>query len=154
MIAKPVVKNKFWIVEEDGEKIATIQRHNDGISYVENAQRYQFENIDLLKNHYNLRFDRPPAKVTKTQKTEVYGYPCDSTPYNPVWDIKHRVPLYTKDNKSKCFYAAGYYVMDKGIVFCPKYIFINRISFVGPYQTEEEAKNILNAKNSIVSTKS
>lgn len=154
MIAKTVVKNKFWIVEEDGEKIATIQKHNDGISYVENDQRYQFDNIDLLKNHYNLRFDRPPAKTAKPQSNEVYGYACDSSPHNLVWDIKHRVPLYTKSSKSKCFYAAGYYVMDKEIVFCPKYIFINRVSFSGPYYTKEEAEAKQNAKNSSVNTKS
>lgn len=154
MIAKPVVKNKFWIVEEGGEKVATIQRHNDGISYVKNDHRYQFENIDLLKNHYNLHFDRPANKATKTNNNEVYNYPCEGSPHNLVWDIKHRVPLYTKSKKSKCFYAAGYYAMDQEIVFCPKYIFINRVSFVGPFKSKQEAEIALNVKTSTINTES
>ncbi len=139
MIAKQIVKNKFWIVENEGKKVATIQQHNDGIAWVNSSQREQFANIDLLKNYYNLHFDRQTNKTTKTTKNELYEYPCDQIPFNQVWDIKHRVPLYTKTKKSKCYHAAGYYVMDGEIVFCPKYIFINRTSFTGPFKTEQEA---------------
>jgi len=141
MIAKPIVKNKFWIVEQEGKKIATIQQHTEGIAWVETSKREQFANIDLLKNHYNLHFDRPNSKSIKSTNKEVYEFPCNSTPFNGVWDLKHRVPLYTKSKKSKCFYAAGYYLMDNEIVFCPKYIYINRLSFVGPFKSEQEAKN-------------
>lgn len=141
MIARPVVKNKFWIVEEEGKKVATIQQHTDGIAWVENKQRQQFDNIDLLKNHYNIHFDRPVSKQSRSTANEIYGYPTDMRPHNSVWDIKHRVPLYTQTKKSKCYYAAGYYVMEGKIVFCPKYIFINRISFTGPFKSEQEAEN-------------
>ena len=30
LIATPIVKNKFWVVEDRGEKIATIQARDDG----------------------------------------------------------------------------------------------------------------------------
>lgn len=141
MIARPVVKNKFWIVEEQGEKVATIQQHTDGIAWVENAQRQQFASVDLLKNHYNIHFDRQSPRNNKVSSNEIYGYPTDVRPYNSVWDIKHRVPLYTQTKKSKCYYAAGYYLMEGKIVFCPKYIFINRVSFLGPFKSEQEAEN-------------
>jgi len=141
MIARPVVKNKFWIVEESGKKVATIQKHTEGIAWVEDTQRKQFASIDLLKTHYNINFDRPPNKSTKIKDQEVYGYPCRVQPFNGVWDIRHRVPLYTEAKKSKCYYAAGYYRMEGKIVFCPKYIFINRISFEGPFKSEQEAVN-------------
>lgn len=141
MIAKPVVKNKFWIVEEQGEKVATIQQHNSGIAWVDDNNREQFANIDLLKNHYNLYFDKANSKNNKSNNKDVYEYPTTGTPYNGVWDLKHKVPLYTRTKKSKCYYAAGYYVMNDEIVFCPKYIFINRASFTGPFKTEQEAAN-------------
>lgn len=141
MIARPVVKNKFWIVEEEGKKVATIQQHTDGIAWVEDTQRQQFANVDLLKNHYSIHFDRPASKQSRNAINEIYGYPTDLRPYNSVWDIKHRVPLYTQTKKSKCYYAAGYYIMEGKIVFCPKYIFINRISFTGPFKSEQEAEN-------------
>lgn len=149
MIAKQVVKNKFWIVEQEGKKIATIQQHNEGIAWVNEQQREQFPNIDLLKHHYNLHFDKQSntTRISKITKKELYGYPCDCIPMNQVWDIKHRVPLYTKTKKSKCFYSAGYYIMDDQIVFCPKYIFINRTSFTGPFKTEQEAIDAKNVKS-------
>ena len=36
--ARPVVKNKYWIVEKDGEKIATIQAANDGVVFVQDGR--------------------------------------------------------------------------------------------------------------------
>lgn len=142
MIAKPVVKNKFWIVEKNGEKIGTLQKHTNGIAFVDESTRQQFSNVDLLKNHYSIHFDRPASRVSKKDDCLVYGYPSEVKPHNSVWDIKHRVPLYTKTKKSRCYYAAGWYVLDQQIVFCPKYIFINRNSFIGPFNSEQEAKNV------------
>ena len=49
LTAKPIVKNKFWIVEEDGKKIATIQRNTQGVVYVHNNERKLFENIKKLE---------------------------------------------------------------------------------------------------------
>jgi len=40
LIARPVIKNKFWIVEEEGKKIATIQAVEDGgFVYVQEQSR-------------------------------------------------------------------------------------------------------------------
>jgi len=48
----------------------------------------------------------------------------------------------------KCLHAAGYFVMEqngvKQVVFCPKYIFIQRYSYQGPFKTEDEAKSVIN----------
>lgn len=144
MIAKPVVKNKFWIVENQGKKVATIQRCDQGVTWVGDNGRQKFESFDSLKNHYQVNISKWTQTKTTIDGHSVYKYPCDSFPYNNVWDIKHRVPLFTKSKKSRCYYAAGYYVMDKEIVFCPKYIFINRISFKGPYLTYHDAESYLN----------
>jgi hypothetical protein len=57
--------------------------------------------------------------------------------------------LFTTTPKSKCYYAAGWYVLKQGtesqIEFCPKYIFIQRYEYLGPYKTEDEAKNVINS---------
>ena len=48
-IAKPVVKNKFWVVENHGQKIATIQARDDGgFVYVHDELREFFPSV---KNH-------------------------------------------------------------------------------------------------------
>ena len=63
-------------------------------------------------------------------------------------DIKRRLHLYTKTQKSKCYYAAGWYVMNQfgenEVVFCPKYIFIQRYPYSGPYKTRIEAEDMIN----------
>jgi hypothetical protein len=149
LVAKSVVKNKFWIVEEGGNKVATIQKNEQDVVWVSGHQRQKFPNIDLLKNHYNIVFDKPTTR-SKTVDDNCYGYPTDSRPYNSVWDIKNQVPLYTQERRSKCYYAAGWYVLDNEVVFCPKSIFINRNKFSGPYRTQEEAQH----EQNIIDTRS
>jgi hypothetical protein len=57
IIAKPVVKNKFWIVEEGGEKIATIQAIEEGgFAYVHDEQRELFPSIKMISKKYNIEF--------------------------------------------------------------------------------------------------
>jgi hypothetical protein len=56
-IAKPVVKNKFWVVEDHGQKIATIQARDDGgFVYVHDEQREYFPNVKNIKQKYDIKF--------------------------------------------------------------------------------------------------
>jgi hypothetical protein len=146
LVAKSVVKNKFWIVEEGGNKVATIQKNEQDVVWVSGHQRQKFPNIDLLKNHYNIVFDRP-QRSSSTNSNSAYGYPTATVAHNVVWDLKNQVPLYTQDRRSKCHYAAGWYVLNDQVVFCPKSIYINRNIFSGPYRTREEAVNEQNNIN-------
>ena len=146
IIAKPIVKNKYWIVEEDGHKIATIQAIDEGgYAYVHDDQRERFPTIKLLSKKYNIIFDSPRSAKTKPTN-ECYGYPCDSVPHNEVWDVNRRLPIYSKEAKSKSFYCAGYYVVKFNNTwvgeFCPKNITIARYPHHGPYKTvgEQQAK--------------
>ena len=65
-------------------------------------------------------------------------------------DIKRKLHLYTKTQKSKCYYAAGWFVINQNnestLVFCPKYIFVQRYSYSGPYKTEGEAASMINIR--------
>jgi hypothetical protein len=59
--------------------------------------------------------------------------------------------LFTKSNKSKSLYCAGYYIIgfDKGWVksFCPKLITIERYQFKGPFKTDLEMRQALSIEN-------
>jgi hypothetical protein len=141
-IAKPVVKNKFWVVENQGEKIATIQAVNHGgVVYVHNEQREFFPSVKVLKQKYNIKFSST-AKPQKNSTSKVYGFPISGKSYNVVYDVKNRIPIYTKTEKSKSQYCAGYYLILSNNVwskhFCPKRITITRYQFCGPYQNEED----------------
>ena len=53
--ATPVIKNKFWIVERDGQKVATIQSTDDGIVWVESNKRQKYPTIKMLGDKHKDR---------------------------------------------------------------------------------------------------
>jgi hypothetical protein len=154
LIAKPVIKNKFWIVENSGNKIATIQAIEEGgFVYVQNQARQRYPTIKLLSKEHNIVFDDVVGKKDKAalQEHSVHGYPVSNKPWNILWDVKHQFPVYTKTNKSKSFYCAGYYIIkfNNGWVksTCPKFITLNRYEFRGPFKTKTEMQEQLRLAN-------
>jgi len=151
LIARPVVKNKYWIVESDGTKIGTIQAvEKGGFVYVHEQSRVQYASIKLLSKAHNVVFDSAVKKEKLIPEShEVYGYPVSNKPWNPLWDVKHQFPIYTKTSKSKSYYCAGYYIIkfNNGWVksFCPKFITLNRYDFQGPFRNKTELQDALKA---------
>jgi hypothetical protein len=64
-----------------------------------------------------------------------------------MYDVKKKLPLFTKSKKSKSLYCAGYYTIRfaKGWVksFCPKLITLQRYDYKGPFTTELEMRQVL-----------
>jgi hypothetical protein len=154
LIAKPVIKNKFWIVESQGTKVATIQAVEDGgFVYVHDEERQRFPTIKLLSKEHNIMFDATTTKKEKVavEHHEVYGYPVTNRAWNTLWDVKHQFPVYTKTSKSKSYYCACYYIIkfNYGWVksYCPKFITLNRYEFQGPYKTKFEMQEQLRLAN-------
>jgi hypothetical protein len=147
LIAKPVIKNQYWIVTNGNEKVGNVIADNNGFDVKLNGNTIHFNNqTDIIKKT-KIRFQ--PMKSNKTiAKIPYPEYPTTTKTYNNVFDIKRKLHLFTKSNKSKCYYAAGYYVMNtngnKEVVFCPKYIFIQRYDYIGPYKTKDEAEKQIN----------
>lgn len=144
--AKPVVKNKYWIVEDNGRKIGTIQAAEDGVVLVQNNHRLKYPSIKVLGTAHNIRFVRGQRKQTASVDS-VYDYPSRGTPYNAIYDVRLKLPLYTTGQDSKSYYCAGYYLVQYGsqymLEFCPKKIVLTRNHFIGPFVTEESAQNKL-----------
>ena len=144
--AKLVVKNKFWVVEREGEQIATIQAAEDGVVLVNGDKREKFATIKLLSSKYNINLDKSNKSISPKSKHAfaVYDYPCDVKPFNAMYNIKLRLPLYTKTVKSKSFYCAGYYIIKDAdtwsTAFCPKKILLVRHTRLGPFNTLDEAQ--------------
>jgi hypothetical protein len=154
LLAKPVVKNKCWVVEEDsGRQVATILSTPNGVTLVHDGQREKFTSFKLLSDRYNIVLDK--TKTVKKEPLEthdVYGFPCDYHANNILWDVQHRLPIFTKGTKSKSFFCAGYYIVqfNNGWVksYCPKLITLNRYPFQGPYKTKEDMQIQLRIANS------
>lgn len=152
LIARPVLKNKYWIVESQGNKVATIQAIDDGgFVYVHDDARERFNTIKLLSKAHNVVFDTSVSKKEKsvTESHEAHGFPVTNKPWNTLWDVKHQFPVYTKTSKSKSFYCAGYYIIkfNNGWVksYCPKFITLNRYEYQGPFKTKTEMQEALRA---------
>ena len=144
LIATPIVKNKFWVVEARGNKIATIQARDDGgFVYVHDDEREYFPTVKVLKKTYNIKFCSS-AKNKKETTNIVYGFPVSGKAYNQVYDVQRKLPIYSKTLKSKSLFCAGYYLIRMNNIwtttFCPKNITVNRYEYIGPFKTEQEAK--------------
>jgi hypothetical protein len=148
--AKPIIDGKFWIVEQDGAKFATLRKNEDNRFVMSNETGVKiFETkVDLTKEFGKDFF---VAKIIKeaddAEPNEVHGYATSTTPHNSMFDVKRKLPLFTKSGDSKSLYCAGYYVIrfDKGWVksFCPKLITLQRYDYQGPFKTEIEMKQVL-----------
>lgn len=145
--ARPVVKNKFWIVEQDGQKVATIQAVDEGgFVFVDKEKRQPYASVRSIKNKLNIVFDKP-SKPKQEVGNEVYGFPTSTKSYNCLYDVSKRLPIYTKNAKSKSYYCAGHYAVKFNNswtkAFCPKLITLQRYDFLGPYKTKAELDTAL-----------
>ena len=153
--AKPIIDGKFWIVEKDGSKIATLhKKENNKFILSSTSGEVMFNKKDDLTKQFGKDFflTNKKVKVTGTDSTDCHGFPTSVNPYNSMYDVRRKLPLFTKSEQSKSLYCAGYYVIkfNKGWVksFCPKAITIERYPYKGPFKDKFEMKAILtNAKS-------
>lgn len=148
--AKPIIDEKFWIVERNGSKFATLRKNEDNRFVMSNETGIRiFETKEILTKEFGQDFFL--AKIVKeadnSLPNEVHGYATSTAPHNPMFDIQRKLPLFTKSGDSKSLYCAGYYVIrfEKGWVksFCPKLITLQRYEYQGPFKTELEMKQVL-----------
>ena len=148
--AKPIIPEKFWIVEKGGAKFATLRKSEDNHFVMSNELGIKvYETKEKLTMEFGKDFFI--AKIIKeadnAEPNEVHGYATSTTPHNSMFDVKRKLPLFTKSGDSKSLYCAGYYVIrfDKGWVksFCPKAITLQRYEYQGPFKTELEMKQVL-----------
>jgi len=146
LIAKPIIDKQFWILQKDNQKVGNIEACDGGYQVKINDQVAQFKTIKLAARTVNIEFE-PAVKVTrpKTNIDHVHGYPVAGRVYNPMWDVSQQLPVYTKTNKSKSWFAAGWYNVKKGrtwrTVLAPKLILLQRYPYQGPYYNESDARN-------------
>lgn len=145
--AKSVVPNKFWILEgSDGDRKGTLSVQGDSVRVVLDNNVTVYE--DINKACWDLGLSLP-AREEKTKETteEVMGYPTRCEAYNPTWDIKRKIPVFTKTAKSKTLHAAGYYVVhfENGWVqsFCPKVSTLDVNEYQGPFKDKLEMRERL-----------
>ena len=143
IIAKPLLKNKFWVLEKDGKQVATISVLDDQYMLSSDNGTHLFKNFSQIKKEFKFDVEKP-INDNNEKECSVYGFPTKTTPYNITYDIKRKLPLFAKSDKSKSLFCAGYYIIkfDNGWLrsFCPKLVTIEQYESKGPFATEEEMK--------------
>ena len=141
LVAKVIADKQFWILQEDDRKVGNIEAWNGGYQVRINNQVKQFKTIKLAARESNIVFAKEEP-ASKPDNSTVHGYPIAGRCYNPVWDVVHHLPIYTKTAKSKSWFAAGWYSIKRGrnwkIIQDPKLIALQRYPYQGPFRTKEE----------------
>ena len=143
IIAKPVIKDKFWILKQDDHKVGNIEASSDGYTVRINNTVARVKNISTVRHDLAVAFDAPPVLKKATADNCVHGYHTGTRTYNGIWDVQKRVPLFTKSRKSKSWYAAGWYRVRQHTtwktVHNPKLITLQRYAYQGPFHSQKEA---------------
>lgn len=148
--AKAIIDDKFWIVEQNGVKFATLRKNEENKFIMSNENGIKiYQSESALKKTFGNDFFtvRIIKEAEHAEPNEVHGCPTSVRPHNAMYDITKKLPLFTKSSDSKSLYCAGYYTIkfEKGWVksFCPKLITLQRYDYRGPMKTELEMKQVL-----------
>jgi hypothetical protein len=142
IVAKPVVKDQYWILKEDNRKVGEIESSNGELLVrLKDSSRVKTFRMNG-RVMPDIQFEAPIER-TNTEKNLVHGYEVKGAVHNPVWDVQQRLPLFTREDKSKSWFAAGWYLVRQHrnwkAVQHPKLITLQRYPYRGPYYTKEEA---------------
>ncbi len=144
ILAKPVVDKQYWILKQDDRKVGNIQAVGDGYQITIDNKTASYKTIPMLCRRENIEIEKI-QKAKPEPANMVYGFEVTGKVYNPLWDVKHKLPLFTRDNKSKSWFAAGWYTVKQHrnwkTVQNPKLITLQRYAYQGPFHTKEEAND-------------
>jgi hypothetical protein len=143
ILAKSVIKDKFWILEENAKRVGMMNFKDD--NYVITLKRKDYVAHDN-KELKNLGIEFVKRDLAHGGHLEVMGYPTDQ---EEVFNVKEidGFPTFTKKSTSKSTHVAGWY----GIKFkngwvctlCPRLTTVKTNTYVGPYKTKMDLKVVL-----------
>jgi hypothetical protein len=152
--AKQIVENKFWILEnETGIRVGTVAVRGDKVTAtIENKPVETFDSFDQLIGKHDVAFvKRIRDHKIKEVENQVYDFPTNTEPFNALWNVQLKIPMYTKTDKSNSYHCAGYYIVGFGTgwvkSFCPKLITLQRYGYKGPFKTKVEMQEQLRLAN-------
>jgi hypothetical protein len=142
--AKPVIPNQFWILRDHDHKVGNIEADNGEFIVSLNGAQHRFKSLRTLKDNIQIDFEKTSKKSINVPTHEVHGFPTTGNAYNAIFDVKHQLPLWTQEPRSRSWLAAGWYRVqqhrDWRMMQCPKLIILQRYPYQGPFRTLKEAQ--------------
>lgn len=142
-----IVKDKFWILEDSGIKLGIIRKtRSSDFEVITKDAGIETVTQDALTSKYGSKIleSKQVKKIESVEYgkdiDEVEGYPSKHRSYNKSTDEKG-IPVYTKTEKSKVVYAAGYYGLSfPGAgwknAYCVKRETLDNYEYIGPFKTK------------------
>ena len=98
--AKPVLKDKFWIIEEDNQRVGTLSWNDDRYIFSSSIETCFFDDTKQMKK----KFGSDVVFVNNTniieaqipKENNIHGFPTSVPPHNSMYDVKRKLPLFTK----------------------------------------------------------
>ena len=147
LIAKPIIKNQYWVVTDGEKKVGNVVANGSGFDLIIEGKNTHFKTTNEIKKKVKIEFQTLKSNNTQAQLPFAI-FPTSGKIYNSFFDVKRKLHIFTKSAKSKCYHAAGYFILNQTgqeeVIFCPKYIFIQRYKYEGPFKTKEEALERIN----------
>lgn len=146
--AKPIIKGEYWIVSDGTRKVGNVISNGTEFAVKLDNKIELFDTAKEIEKKKDIEFLKTIKTVSKTKPAfAVFPTPAGKI-YNSFYDIKRKLHIFTKTAKSKCYYAAGWFALKQAdeyeTIFCPKYIFVQRYDYKGPFMTQAEAKSSIN----------
>jgi hypothetical protein len=146
IIAKPVIKEKFWILEEQGNRVG-MMNFTDGDFFIKLKKAdIVLHSIDELKLHH---IEFASRDLQHGGQMTVMDYPTDQEDVYNIQKIDG-YPCFTKKSTTKSVHAAGWYGVKfkNGWVqsFCPRLTTVKSYESVGPYKSQTDLKLVLQQK--------
>lgn len=143
VIAKTIVKDQLWVLVDGDRKIGNVEADESGYSVKIGEDLSHYADTKTIERTFHVTFDKPkPAK--KTEDLNYAKWPVTGKTYNNFFDVKRKLHVFTETPKSSCYHCAGYFKLNMNgewtVEFCPKYIFIQRYEYLGPFMTQEQAE--------------
>lgn len=152
--AKTILKNKYWIIEDGNTRLGTLSYDNERYIFTNKNEICFFDNKKDLQNKFGGSFswkENDTVFIEKLESFDINGYPTGVKPYKCVYDLKKKISLFSKSDKSESLYCAGYFILKfpKGWTkaFCPKLVTIEQYEYKGPFKTIVEMKQALSVAN-------
>lgn len=153
------ISDVAWLVHQGDKKLGILNKDvQEKYFYINGKELVQFEHDTEVREHFgNVKLFEEQITDSAQQQDTYYikGYAVDyPDPYaleedHP--DYNPALPLYTKIEGNKVYYAAGYYCInfEKGWKQAngPKLATLEKYGYEGPYKTEMEMRQRLRVLN-------
>ena len=155
MYTVEIVKDKFWILEDAGIKLGTVRRtKSSDFEVIIKEDGLETLSLNALTSKFGSKIleSKQVKKIESVEYgkdiDEVEGYPSKHRAYNKALDDKG-LPVYTKTEKSKVLYAAGYYGLSfPGAgwknTYCVKRETLDNYEYIGPFKTKTHLEAEIN----------